>query len=145
MYTRFSTQQLASLEAARRRRQERGVDSLWAEEDRKAPMSDVPEGPLAALREQSRKGVQYLLNYMLANAEQYLLGLAGKAPSKGEQANIYEAMRELRLKRRALEEKYAVAVMGVDVDVGDAHSGSRTHGAFDGDGAVVKRAEAGGR
>ncbi len=75
-------------------------------------MSDVPEGPLTALREQSRKGVQYLLNYMLANAEQYLLGLAGKAPSKGEQANIYEAMRELRLKRRALEEKYAVAVMG---------------------------------
>jgi hypothetical protein len=111
MYTRFSTQQLASLEAARRRR-DRGVGSLWAQEDRKAPMSDVPEGPLAALREQSRKGVQYLLNYMLANAEQYLLGLAGKAPSKGEQANIYEAMRELRLKRRALEEKYAAAVMG---------------------------------
>ncbi|MBK6281211.1 MAG: DUF1631 family protein [Gammaproteobacteria bacterium] len=78
-------------------------------------MSDEPEGPLTALREQSRKGVQYLLNYMLANAEQYLLGLAGKSPSKGEQANLYEAMRELRLKRRALEEKYAAAVMsGID-------------------------------
>jgi len=112
MYTRLTTQQLASLEAAQRRRQDRAVGSLWAEEDRKAPMSDVPEGPLTPLREQSRKGVQYLLNYMLANAEQYLLGLAGKAASKGEQANLYEAMRELRLKRRALEERYAAAVMG---------------------------------
>ena len=82
MYTRLTTQQLASLAAAQRRRQDRAVGSLWAEEDRKAPMSDVPDGPLAALREQSRKGVQYLLNYMLANAEQYLLGLAGKAASK---------------------------------------------------------------
>ena len=112
MYTPFSTQQLASLEAARRRRQDRGGGSLWAREDRNAPMSDEPEGPLTALREQSRKGVQYLLNYMLANAEQYLLGLAGKAEGRGEQANLYEAMRELRLKRRALEEKFAAAVMG---------------------------------
>ena len=103
MYTPFSTQQLASLEAARRRRQDRGGGSLWAREDRNAPMTDEPEGPLTALREQSRKGVQYLLNYMLANAEQYLLGLAGKAEGRGEQANLYEAMRELRLKRRALE------------------------------------------
>ena len=52
-------------------------------------MSDVPDGPLAALREQSRKGVQYLLNYMLANAEQYLLGLAGKADAKGELAYAF--------------------------------------------------------
>ena len=115
MYTPFSTQQLASLEAARRRRQDRGGGSLWVREDRNAPMSDEPEGPLTALREQSRKGVQYLLNYMLANAEQYLLGLAGKAEGRGEQANLYEAMRELRLKRRALEEKFATAVMsGID-------------------------------
>jgi len=81
-------------------------------------MERAPEGRLAALREQSRKGLDYLLNYLLANADQYLLALASRAGNKLEQASFHEAMRELRLKRRGLEQHFTTAVMnGFDAPI----------------------------
>lgn len=78
-------------------------------------MNDAPEGRMEALHEQTRRGLQYLLNFLFANAEQALIGMAGKSNSNAEQSSCYEAMRELRLKRRAIEEQFlAKALAGFD-------------------------------
>lgn len=74
-------------------------------------MNEVPEDRMEALREQTCQGLQYLLNFLFANAEQALIAMAGKASSNAEQSACYEAMRELRLKRRALEEQFLTKVL----------------------------------
>jgi len=111
MYTPFATRQLASLEAARLRRSPRNNVSLWGSDERDPAMGAETGESLQALREQSRRGLQYLITYLLTNAEQALLGMAGKAQSKGEQARCYAAMGEFRLKRGALDQKFLAHVM----------------------------------
>jgi hypothetical protein len=74
-------------------------------------MADTPDDLLQALREKSRKNLQFMINAMLSNAEQTLLGLAGKARGNAEQSEYYEAIRELRLKSRNLELDFMARVM----------------------------------
>ena len=63
-------------------------------------MNEVPEDRMEALREQARQGLQYLLNFLFANAEQALIGMAAKSDSNAGQSSCYEAMRERILKRQ---------------------------------------------
>jgi hypothetical protein len=78
-------------------------------------MADAPEDLLQVLREKSRRNLQFMLNSLFANAEASLLGLAGKARSHVEQSEYHEAIRELRLKARNLEQDYiAKVVAGFD-------------------------------
>ena len=72
---------------------------------------EPPEARMEVLREQTHQGLQYLLNFLFANAEQALIVMAGKSNSNAEQSSCYEAMRELRLKRRALEERFLARVL----------------------------------
>jgi hypothetical protein len=120
MYTPFATRQLASLEAAKLRRAARRDVSLWGSTEQDPAMSAESDGSLQALREQSHKGLQYLINYLLTNAEQALLAMAGKAQNKGEQARCYAAMGEFRLKRGALDTRFIERVMGGFDTIGEA-------------------------
>ncbi len=98
-------------------------------------MNEVPEERMEALREQARQGLQYLLNFLFANAEQALIAMASKSGSNAEQSSCYEAMRELRLKRRALEEQFLTKVLagfdgiGVPPREADAPAGPAPPGA----------------
>ncbi len=74
-------------------------------------MNDAPEGRMEALHEQARRGLQFLLNFLFANAEQALIGMAAKSDSNAGQSSCYEAMRELRLKRRAIEEQFLLKTL----------------------------------
>ena len=66
-------------------------------------MSSMELTALEELQDTCRQGLQFLLNYMFANAEQALLGQAGLARTNAEQNLYFEAMRELRFKRRGVE------------------------------------------
>ena len=74
-------------------------------------MSEAGGSAVELLREQSRKGLRHLMNRMLASSEQALLSMAGKARSNAEQNLYFEAMREFRLRRRPIEERFLPRVM----------------------------------
>lgn len=81
----------------------------WTDADN--VMADAPPDRLATLRTHARRALRYLLNYMNANAEQFLQGLAMKTPSKVEKADLHMAAREWQIKRPRLEEAFTTAVL----------------------------------
>lgn len=74
-------------------------------------MSEEPQDLVQTLREQSRRGLQFLINYLLSNAEQTLLASAGKSRGNLEQTQNQEAIRELRMRGTALERSFMARAM----------------------------------
>lgn len=74
-------------------------------------MSDESTARLPAFREQARKGLSFLVSYLLTNSEQQLVAMAGRASSNAEQNLYLDAMRELRQNRSALEEFFMRRVL----------------------------------
>lgn len=73
-------------------------------------MSGIQPAQVSELQNKARKGLQRSLNYMFANADQALQSLAGRARSNAEQNLYFESMRELRFKRRGIENFFVDAV-----------------------------------
>jgi hypothetical protein len=111
MYTPVATRTLVRLDEAQTRFAARLRGVCPDGHERTEPMADTPEDLFQVLRETSRKNLQFMINTLLANAEQTLVGLAGKARGNAEQSEYYEAIRELRLKARNLELDFMARVL----------------------------------
>lgn len=69
------------------------------------PLARLPS-PLQSLREQARQHLQTLLRELFDRADDALFDLADKAGSNQEQNLYFDSMREVRIRRRAIEASF---------------------------------------
>ena len=74
-------------------------------------MPDAASDPLFQLREHARKELGFLMASLLSNAEPSLVAQARQSRSNAEQSQIYDAIRDIRLKGRPLQDKFIAAVL----------------------------------
>jgi hypothetical protein len=74
-------------------------------------MPDSPGDPDHALREHARKSLGFMIGSLLTNGEPSLVAQARQARSSVEQSQCYDAIRELRLKGRPLQELFVLGIL----------------------------------
>lgn len=74
-------------------------------------MPDAASEPLFQLREHARKDLGFLMASLLSNAEPTLVAQARQSRSNAEQSQIYDAIRDIRLKGRPLQDNFIAAVL----------------------------------
>jgi len=74
-------------------------------------MPESSNNPTAALREHARKSLGFMMGSLLSNGEPLLISQARQARGSAEQTQLYDAIRELRLKGRSLQEHFVAGVL----------------------------------
>jgi len=74
-------------------------------------MPDAASEPFLQLREHARKRLGFLVGSLLSNAEPTLVVQAKQSRSNAEQSQLYDAIRDIRLKGRPLQDKFIAAVL----------------------------------
>ncbi len=74
-------------------------------------MPESSNNPTATLREHARKSLGFMMGSLLSNGEPLLVSQARQARGSAEQSQVYDAIRELRLKGRSLQEHFVAGVL----------------------------------
>ncbi len=88
----------------------------------RAKLARLP-APVHMLQEKSRQALLRLLQTLFDNADDALFELADKATSNNDQNLFFESMREVRVRRRDLESRFAESLVDAFADVAVVKSG----------------------
>ncbi len=124
MYTPVATRRLVRLDGAGRVCLDREAPETRQDRQGKPVMADSSSDALQDLREHSRKALGFMIGSLLTNGEPSLVAQARQARSSVEQAQCYDAIRELRLKGRVLQEQFVSGVLAAFDELPAASGGA---------------------